>query len=101
MSAERARRPAEEPLDRVVDSFTREQLAELVLDAVMRHDDVARGLRLAVARRDGDLGVLRREVDRALRTRRFLDYWGSIEWAQAGRPVVAELETTQLTASSR
>ena len=101
MSAERARRPAEEPLDRVVDSFTREQLAELLLDAAMRHDDVARGLRLAVARRDGDLGVLRREVDRALRTRRFLDYWGSIEWAQAGRPVVAELETTLRTAPSR
>ena len=101
MSAERARRTAEEPLDRLVDSFTREQLAELVLDAAVRHDDVARGLRLAVARRDGDLGVLRREVDRALRTRRFLDYWGSMEWAQAGRPVVAELETTLRTAPSR
>ncbi len=100
MSAERERRPAEEPLDRLVDSFTREQLAELVLDAAVRHDDVARGLRLAAARRDGDLGVLRREVDRALRTRRFLDYWGSIEWAQAGRLVVAELETTLRTAPS-
>ena len=37
--------------------------------------DVARSVRLAAARRDGDLGVLRREVDHALRTRRFLDYW--------------------------
>lgn len=101
MSAERAPRAAEEPLDRLVDSFTREQLAELVLDAAVRHDDVARGLRLAVARRDGDLRVLRGEVDRALRTRRFLDYWGSMEWAQAGRPVVVELETTLRTAPSR
>ncbi len=101
MSAERARRPAQEPLDRLVDSLTREQLAELVLDAAVRHDDVARGLRLAVARSGGDLGVLRREVDRALRTRRFLDYWASMEWAQAARPIVAELETTLRIAPSR
>ena len=100
-SAERARRQAEEPLDGLVNSFARDQLAELILDAAARHDDVARAVRLAAARRDGDLGVLRKEVDRALRTRRFLDYWGSMEWAQAGRPVVAELERAVQIASSR
>ena len=100
-SAERARRQAEEPLDGLVNSFARDQLAELILDAAARHEDVARAVRLAAARRDGDLGVLRKEVDRALRTRRFLDYWGSMEWAQAGHPVVAELERAVQIASSR
>jgi hypothetical protein len=76
-------------------------LAEPVLDAAVRHEDLARVSRLAVARRDGDLAVLQREVDRALRTRRFLDYWGSMESAQTARPVVAELETTLRTAPSR
>ena len=54
---------------------------------------MARTVRLAAARRDGDLDVLRTEVDRAFRTRRFLDYGDSMEWAQAGRPVVAALES--------
>ncbi|MFX8895345.1 hypothetical protein ABTM96_19630, partial [Acinetobacter baumannii] len=58
-------------------------------------------VRLAAAWRDGDLGLLRQEVDRALRTRRFLDYWASIEWAEAGRPVVAELERAVQTGPSR
>jgi hypothetical protein len=75
-----------------VASFTREELVEVVLDAAERHDDVARAVSLAAARKTGDVGALRREVDRALRTRRFLDYWQSMEWAQAARPVVAELE---------
>jgi hypothetical protein len=101
MSAKRSRRPAEEPLDALVGSFTREELVEMVLDAAGQHDDVARAVRLAAARRDGDLELLRGEVDRALRTRRFLDYWTSIEWAQAGRPVVAELERAVDGAPSR
>lgn len=101
MSAKRTRRQTEQPLDRLVDSFTRQQLIELVLDAAERNDDVARGVRLAAARRDGDLQALRREVDHSLRTRRFLDYWASTEWAQAGRPVVAELEKAVRTEPSR
>jgi len=94
-------RPSDEPLDRLVESLTHEQLVEAVVKAAEWHDDVARAIRLAAARKDRDLGVLRREVDGTLRTRRFLDYWGSMEWARAGRPVVAELELALRTAPSR
>ena len=101
MPAEASRSRGETPLDRLVESFTHEELVDVVLDAAERHDDVARAVRLAAARKAGDLGALRREVDRALRTRRFLDYWKSMEWAQAARPVVAELERAVRTAPSR
>lgn len=95
------RRRGDEPVDRLVESFTREQLVEVVVDAAERHEDVARTVRLAAARKDGDLGVLRREVDGALRTRRFLDYGASMEWARAGRPVAAELGLAVRAAPSR
>jgi hypothetical protein len=54
--------------------------------------EVERTERLIAARAAGDLGQLRVEVDRALRTRRFLDYRASMDWARARRPVVTELE---------
>ncbi len=44
--------------------------------------------------------MLRREVDGALRTRRFLDYRESIDWAAAAQPVVAELELLVQTTPS-
>jgi hypothetical protein len=83
MAAEEPRLRGDEPLDRLVKSLTREQLVEVVVDAADWHDDVARAIRLAAARNDFGLAVLRREIDRALRTRRFLDYRASMEWAQA------------------
>jgi hypothetical protein len=92
MSAERSRRRGDTPLDPLVNSLTRDQLVEVVVDAAKWHDDVARGVRLVAARKEGNLGALRTEVDRAFRTRRFLDYQDSIEWARAAHPVVAELE---------
>jgi len=49
-------------------------------------------VRLIASRAAGGLGSLRVEVDRTLRTRRFLDYSASIEWARATRPVVTELQ---------
>jgi hypothetical protein len=101
MAAEEPRLRGEEPLDRLVDSLTREQLVEVVVDAAEWHDDVARAIRLAAARNDFGLAVLRREIDGALRTRRFLDYTESMEWAQAGRPVVRELELAVRNAPSR
>ena len=101
MSAEEARRRDDEPVDRLVESLTQEQLVAVVVDAAEWHDDVARAVRLAAARKDGDLVVLRREVDRALRTRRFLDYSASMEWARAGRPFVAEFELAVRTVTSR
>ena len=100
MSAEESRR-RDEPVDRLLESFTREQLVEILVETAERDGDVARTVRLAAARNRRDLGVLRKEADRAFRTRRFLDYRESMEWAQAGRPVVAELERAARTAPSR
>ena len=101
MAAEEPRARDDEPLDRLVESLTREQLVEVVVNAADWHDDVARAIRLAAARKDSGLEALRTEVDGALRTRRFLDYRESMEWAQAGRPVVRELELAVRTAPSR
>lgn len=69
-----------------------DELRELVAWAAEWHPDVERRLRLAAARSDGDLGVLRAEVDRGLRTRRFLGYRESVAWAREARPIVTELE---------
>jgi hypothetical protein len=96
-----SRKEPEKPVAELIASLTREQLADVVLDAADRHDDVARAVRLVVARSTGDLVALRSEVDRALRTRRFLGYWEGMDWARAARPVVAELERTARTAPSR
>jgi hypothetical protein len=96
-----SRKEVQEPLAKVVASLTREQLADVVLDAADRHDDVARAVRLVAARSKGDLGALRSEVDRGLRTRRFLGYWEGMEWARAARPVVAELDRAARTEPSR
>jgi hypothetical protein len=100
-----ARKPSrtdvQQPIAEVVASLTREQLADVVFDAAGRHEDVARAVRLVAARAKGDLGTLRTEVDRALRTRRFLGYWEGMEWARAAQPVVAELERAARTAPSR
>jgi hypothetical protein len=52
------------------------------------------------ARSSGDLAELRAEVDRGLRTRRFLGYRESIEWARAAQPIVAELAAAVRTCPS-
>lgn len=101
MARKPSRREIQEPLADVVASLTREQLADVVLDAADRHEDVARAIRLVAARSKGDVGALRTEVDRALRSRRFLGYWDGMEWARAARPVVAELDRVAQTAPSR
>lgn len=53
------------------------------------------------ARSIGDLRALRAEVDRGLRTRRFLGYRESVEWAHAARPVLTELEAVVRTTPSQ
>lgn len=68
-----------------------EELREIVASAVDRHPDVERHVLLAAARSDGDLRELRREVDRGLRTRRFLSYHESSGWARSAQPVLQEL----------
>ena len=88
-------------IEDVVQSLDREQLAEVVLTAAARHEEVERAVRLVAARADGDLTELRAAVDRGLRTRRFLDYRESIAWARAADPIVAELDAVAGEAPSR
>lgn len=98
----RSTRPTSAPeLEAVVQSLSREQLAEVVLAAADRHADVERAARLVAARADGDLAQLRTAVDRGLRTRRFLDYRESIAWARAADPILAELDALAGTEPSR
>jgi hypothetical protein len=77
------------------------ELREVVGWAADWHEDVERRVRLIAARSSGDLRALRAEVDRGLRTRRFLGYRESVEWARAARPVVSELEEAVRAAPSR
>ena len=86
----RARRESKD-VKEVVCDLSAEELREIVRSAVDRHPDVERHVLLAAARSEGDLGELRREVDRGLRTRRFLDYHESSGWARAAQPVLEEL----------
>jgi len=79
------------PIDALIGQLDRAELIELVCAAADRHDDVERAVRLVAARRDGDLTQLRIAVDRGLRTRRFLGYHESVEWARSTHPIVAEL----------
>ncbi len=78
-------------LGALVRDLSPEILREIVASAADWHDDVERHVRLAAAREAGDLAELRVEVDRGLRTRRFLGYRESSEWARArgGRRGVA------------
>jgi hypothetical protein len=90
----------QEDVREIVRSLPVEDLREVLLSAVDRHPDVERHVRLAAARATGDLAQLRREVDRGLRTRRFLSYRESSEWAHAARPIVEELRETAARAPS-
>ncbi len=93
-------RPAKPPIEHLIGSLSRDQLVEVLLATLGRHEDVESAVRLAAARSTHDLGALRTEVDRRLRTRRFLGYWEAMEWARAARPVVAELERAVRETSS-
>jgi hypothetical protein len=85
----------------LIAGLTGEELRGVVSAAVDRHADVERQVRLIAARGAGDLAQLRAEVDRGLRTRRFLDYGESAGWARAAQPIVAELEKAVEAAPSR
>jgi hypothetical protein len=54
--------------------LSKDQLREVVSATADASPHVERAVRLIAARTAGDLGQLRAEVDRALKTRRFLDY---------------------------
>jgi len=77
-----------------------EELRAVLLSAVDHHPDVERHVRLVAARASGDLVQLRGEIDRGLRTRRFLGYRESPQWARAARPIVDELRIAVARAPS-
>jgi hypothetical protein len=101
MPGRAARVGSEAPVERVIAGLTVDELREVVSAAVDRHGDVERQVRLIAGRGAGDLAQLRGEVDRGLRTRRFLGYRESAGWARAARPIVAELEKTVDESPSR
>ena len=90
--------------DQFADSLGRledHDVRALSLKAAADDDDVARALRLAGAAPADRIASLKSEVDGALRTRRFLGYRESIEWAQDAAPVVDELANQAVVAPSR
>jgi hypothetical protein len=94
-------RQTEPPVQHLLEAMTGHELRELVSAAAERHADVDRHVRLIAARTSGDLAQLRAEVDRSLRTRRFLDYRESAGWAMTARPVLSELTAAVKTSPTR
>ena len=83
---------ADEEFEVLVGGLDDGVVRRLLVAAAVDHEDVGRAVRLASADEDGRLAVLREEVDRGLRTRRFLGYHESAEWAVDASPVVDALE---------
>ncbi len=52
---------------------------------------MARAVRLAASHGSGELSQLRAEIDRGLRTSRFLGYYESRGWAHEAQPIVEEI----------
>jgi hypothetical protein len=96
-----ARARSKTPVKQLIAGLTDDELREVVSAAVDRHGDVERQVRLIAGRGAGDLAQLRAEVDRGLRTRRFVGYRESAGWARAARPIVAELENAVDESPSR
>jgi hypothetical protein len=75
-------------LDALIARLDPEDLRVIVGKAADRHEDVARAVRLVATRGSGDLSQLKAEIDRGLRTSRYLGYRESGGWAMEARPVV-------------
>ena len=84
----RARRSEPDDIDALIEKVDLEDLRVIIGKAAERHDDVARAVRLAATRGSGDLSQLKAEVDRGLRTSRYLGYRESGGWAMQARPIV-------------
>jgi len=84
----RAPRSGPEDLDALIEKLDPEDLRVIVGKAADRHEDVARAVRLVATRGSGDLSQLKAEIDRGLRTSRYLGYRESGGWAMQARPVV-------------
>jgi len=84
----RAPRSGPDDLDGLIARLDPEDLRVIVGEASELHEDVARAVRLVATRGSGDLCQLRAEIDRGLRTGRYLGYRESGGWAMQARPVV-------------
>ncbi len=84
----RSQRPGPEDLDALIEKVEPEDFRVIVGKAAERHEDVARALRLAATSEAGDLSQLKAEIDRGLRTSRYLGYRESGGWAMQARPIV-------------
>jgi hypothetical protein len=86
--------------ERAIAAMDLENLRRIVGAAADRHDDVARAVRMAAARDTDDLAQLKAEIDRGLRTRRFLGCRESSAWAIDARPIVHEIRDAVASHSS-
>jgi hypothetical protein len=86
----------EEPVEGVIERLAEGELRVLLLKAAADHGDVARAVRLAGAAPADRVVALRSAVD-DLRTRRFLGYRESMEWASDADAVVDEIERAAQT----
>ena len=96
----RGRPPRATDVGALVSLLGAEDLRSIVVDAAAQHEDVARAVRLTAGRADGDLTALRAEIDQGLRTRRFLGYRESSDWAREAEPIVSEIRDRARTAPS-
>ncbi len=87
-------------VDALVGQLHADDVRTIVGTAAARHEDVARAVRLAASRSAGDLAQLRTEIDRALRTGRFLGYRESAGWVMKASPIVEEIRDAVVTSPS-
>lgn len=85
------RRNENERWDETVARLDSDEVRRLLVGAAERSEDVARAVRLAAANSSERISVLKAEIDRGLRTRRYLDYRESSSWAIDASPVVEAL----------
>lgn len=78
-------------LKALIASLEADDLRAIVGKAAEHYEDVARALRLAASHGSGELSQLRSEIDRGLRTSRFLGYYESRGWANEAQPIVEEI----------
>lgn len=89
-----------EPVEGVIERLAEGELRALLLKAAADHGDVARAVRLAGAAPAERVLALRSAVD-DLRTRRFLGYRESMEWANDADVVVDEIARAAEASPSR
>ncbi|MGC8513767.1 MAG: hypothetical protein ACP5P1_12160 [Acidimicrobiales bacterium] len=84
----RSTQQSSEDLDSLIARLDAADLRKIVGKAAGRYEDVSRAVRLAATRSSGDLSQLKAEIDRGLRTGRYLGYRESGSWAMQARPIV-------------